>query len=319
MKTKLLSIFILTVFFGFSQTDIEQFHSVDGSQFTVMSGTIDQSAMGANVSWDFTNLVPTTQVFTDIYTINGTTSTIETFEGATLQSTVNLATSSMGELSTTGFFAQNITATYTDSAIIGTFPLAFGYSNTDGLEGNFTSDAANGSILSSSTINVDVDAWGNLKVGNFDGEVTRLRIIQNLDFNAFFNFPGTVTTYNYYDANTNDLVFRFNRVQVDPPIGDSIDQIVLESLSSTVLSNEDKLTANLEIGIVSNPVKHLLDFKADSSIIIEGVSVFDITGRAVLNFENPNKQIDVTTLKSGIYVTVIETNKGNVSKKFLKL
>lgn len=318
MNSKLLSFFFLTTLLGFSQTDIQQLHSTSGSQFTIMSGTVDQTASGANASWDFTSLTPTSEVLTDVYTDNGATSSIETFEGTTLQNSINLATDA-GVLSFTGIFSQDINGTYTDTGIIGTFPLSFNYTNTDGLEGAFTSDTTNGNILNTSTINVNVDAWGNLKVGTFDGEVTRLVIIQNLDLNvSTLNFPGTLSTYYYYDANSNDIVFRFTRLQVTPPIGAPVDDIILESLSTYTLSNNENSIADVQLSIATNPVANVLKFKADSSLKLETVSVFDITGRAVLRKDNVDRNLDVTSLTSGIYVAIVATNKGVVSKRFVK-
>lgn len=317
MKEKLLLLFLFTVFYGYSQTLIQQFHSTNGSQFTVMSGTIDQSASGAGVTWDFTNLNPTSQVLTDRFTDNGATSIIETLDGGNVESTLNLATN-MSELSITGLLSQGFNINYSNSAIIGAFPLAFNFSSTDGLEGSVSGNGIAGSILNTSTITVNVDAWGTLKVGNFDGEVTRLRIVQDLDFNVFFNtFPGTITSIYYYDANSNDIVFRFNRLEIDAP-GNNIDQIVLESLSTNVLSNPEIDTIITDVSIITSPDENVIQFRADNRLVLNTVRIFDVTGRSIIEQKITHRRLDITTLKSGIYVAVVETSRGVISKRFVK-
>ncbi|GAB1856599.1 hypothetical protein MHTCC0001_14340 [Flavobacteriaceae bacterium MHTCC 0001] len=324
MKTKLLSLFVLIYTLGFSQSavDIEQLHSVDGSQFTVMDGTIDQSPTGANVSWDFTGLTTTSVILTDTYDDSNTNApVIETRDGATLISSINLSRT-IAQFSITGALSQGVEITYTNPGLIGTFPLSYNYSNTDQIEGTFTSTdpMISGTILNTSDIEVEVDAWGTLEVGSFDGEVTRLKVIQNLDFNALFqNFPGTITSYFYYDASSNDLVFRYTRVQVTPPIGDPIDNTLLEALSSYTLSSYDKEISDFKLRLTSNPItNNALQFETDTFTTVRRITISDVMGRKVLQGVASNKLLDISGLKSGLYVATFETNGGTISLKFIK-
>lgn len=317
MKTKLLLISFLGVTIGFSQTDIEQLHSATGSEYTVMSGTIDQSVTGANILWDFTNLTPTSTILDDTYTDAGTTATIETFEGATLQNRIDLAFNS-GVASITGVLSQGIDAVYTDAALLGTFPLSFGYTNSDQVEGTYTSTSASGNIRDTSTVDISVDAWGNLQVGTFNGEVTRLKLVQNLTLDVLnVPFPATITSYFYYDANTDDLVFRYSRVQADPPLVAAIDETVLESLSVYTLSTVDKTLASSQIQLL-NPVKDDLRFYFENGVRIGKIKIYDISGRVVLLETVTNNALNIGFLSSGMYIASIETNQGIVLKKFVK-
>jgi hypothetical protein len=320
MKTKLLSLSLLITMLGYSQTAIEQFQSATGSQYAEVTGTIDQSASG-NVSWDFTGLTTTSTILTDTYTGTPPTSTIQTSNGATVISTIGLNTSG-GVLSFTSFLSSGIQLNYSNFAVIGTFPLSFGYSNTDGVEGTFTGPVS-GDVLNTSTINAAVDAWGTLKVGTFDGAVTRFKIVQNLDLSAVVPpFPfavtstGTQTSFFYYDANSNDLVFRTSRLQVGSPV--NIDETIMETLLTYALNNNKYEMAESDIKLVNNPVQDVLRFSVSDFIEIKGITISDISGRIVLKTDTNESSINVNQLKSGLFLVSIRTNKGVLTKKFLK-
>lgn len=317
MKTKLLLSLFLVTLFGFSQTNIEQLQSATGSQYTVVNGTIDQSPTGANTSWDFTSLTNTATILTDTYTVMSPASTIETADGATTISTIGLNTDVSGELSVTSALSLGIQLNYSDAAIIGTFPLSFAYSNTDGVEGTFTGTVS-GDVLNTSTINVDVDAWGNLKVGTFDGEVTRLKIVQNLNLSTLGGLvtgTATQTSYFYYDASSNDLVFRTTRLEA--PIA-SIDETLMETLFTYTLDSNEFQITEFDIRLMKNPVKNVLKFDINNSIKINAITISDISGRIVLKHHSNKPSINVSQLKSGLFLASVKTDKGMVTKKFIK-
>lgn len=317
MKTKLLLLLFLVTLFGYSQTDIEQLQSATGSQYAVATGTIDESQTGANVLWDFTSLTITSTVLTDTYSVTAPTSTIETTEGTTIISTVGLNTDINGVLSVTSALSSGIQLNYSNAALIGTFPLSFGYSNTDGVEGTFTGPAS-GDVLSTSSVNVDVDAWGNLKVGTFDEEVTRLKIIQNLNLSTIGGFvtgPGTQTSYFYYDANSDDLIFRTTRLEV-PLAG--IDETTMEILLSYTLDTNRYEIAESDIKLVTNPVQDVLRFSVSNFVEIKAITISDVSGRIVLKSNTNESSINVNQLRSGLFLASITTDKGVITKKFVK-
>ncbi|GAA4816728.1 T9SS type A sorting domain-containing protein [Litoribaculum gwangyangense] len=315
MKTKLLSLFFISTLLGFSQANIEQLQSATGSQYLVLSGSIDQSIDGANISWDFTNLTNTTILLTDTYSVTGPNSTIQTNEGSTIISTIGLNNNG-GEIAVTSALSSGIQLNYTNFAIIGTFPLSFGYSNTDSVEGVF-SGAVSGNVLNTSTINVSVDAWGNLKVGTFDGPVTRLKIIQNLNLLVGGIVPGTATqtSYFYYDANSDDLIFRSTRLQV-PVAG--IDDTTLESLSSYTLSTTNNQKNDFDLKLSNNPVEDVLHFVVTDLVEIKAITISDMAGRIVYKTDTSATSLNISQLETGLFMVSVSTNKGLVTKKFLK-
>ena len=71
--------------------------------------------------------------------------------------------------------------------------------------------------------------------------------------------------------------------------------------------------------IYPNPTNDKLYIKAETEI--EDVVVYDIYGRHLVT-ETPSLQdnvaINVENLKSGIYFVKINTNEGNITKRFVK-
>ncbi|MEE4255463.1 MAG: T9SS type A sorting domain-containing protein, partial [Bacteroidales bacterium] len=55
-----------------------------------------------------------------------------------------------------------------------------------------------------------------------------------------------------------------------------------------------------------------------SSENIEGLMICDQYGRLVLSPPSENNTIDVSALESGMYFLIISTEKGQISKKFIK-
>ena len=70
--------------------------------------------------------------------------------------------------------------------------------------------------------------------------------------------------------------------------------------------------------VFPNPMKDILTIKSKNNQIIEKVNIYDTSGKmslyAISNFNN----VDVSSLKSGIYILEIITNNGTVTKKVIK-
>ena len=317
MKTILLLVSLLFVAaLGYSQTAIEQIQSAAGSNYVEVTGNINEATTGANVLWDFTGLTTTATIKTDIFTNTPPNSSIQTNEGATLIAKIDFNTTG-GQLAITSVLSNGFQLNYSNFGVIGNFPLSFGYANSDAVEGTFTSGSISGSVVNTSTINVAVDAWGTLKVGTFNGEVTRLKIIQNLNLlvSGFIPAAGTQTSYFYYDANSNDLVFRSTRFVV-PLAG--LDTTILESLSTYTLGIGNNQVVASQLYLITNPVQDVLSFSVSNLIEIQGITILDVSGRVVLKSDTNAASIVVNHLKSGLFFATITTNKGIVTKKFIK-
>lgn len=330
MKRKLLYLACLITSFTFAQT-ITTFNSVNMSNYAIVSGTVDQSPTGTSTTWSFAGL---TSLGTSIDTYAAPTSgQTTTFPGTTNVYT-NTAGASInnillkdiaGEISITGATTPVIELNYnTDNALIGTFPLGFGYNNTDPVAGTFNYQGTNGTF--SGAIEKTVDAYGTLNmdvvgIGAYSGNVTRLKTEQmvSLSIPPIFNNIGTVTqtTNNYYDNSNGNLEFRETVVViVSAFLGINETTTVTESLLTNLLDVDENKVA--EFSVMPNPVQSMLSINLKTPETIKSVIISDINGRQVLSTTNNTAFIDVSALQAGMYIVQVQTETAMLSRKFIK-
>ncbi|WP_452231818.1 T9SS type A sorting domain-containing protein [Lacinutrix sp. MEBiC02595] len=326
MKKKLLYLACFATSFTFSQS-IATFNSVHMSNYAIVDGAVDQSPMGASATWNFTSLTDAGNS-TDTYA-GPTTDQTNTFPGTTnvFSSGDNdiLFKSVAGELFITGAITPDLELNYNDdNALIGTFPLSFGYNNTDLVEGTFTNPDISGEFTGD--IVKTVDAYGTLNmndvgVGAYSSTVTRLKVVQtvNLGLPPFLPNAGTATqtSYYYYDNGNGNLVFRSNTVHIVIPIA-SVDETttINEAYLVTLLGINEN--AYNEISVVPNPVHSVLNINLKTPNPIKTIGIYDINGRQVLSTTNNTTAIDVGVLQGGMYLVKVETDSAVFTKKFIK-
>lgn len=291
---------------------------------------IDQSATGANASWNFSDLlqIGTSVDVNQIPDANQSSTYPNTTQVTKNTSTIGLLISDSymfsknnnGEISITGLTNPTITMNFsTNNAVVGTFPMNFGYSNSDNLAGNYVYGTYNGTL--SGTINTLVDAYGNLNL-NIDGissthTITRLKSVQNISLNySIFPNVGTIvqTIYSYYESGNSSPIFRSTETIVNVPLQGIVDEttVVLEKFDG-ILSN-NRFDANQSLAY-PNPMRDLLYLKNAS---IAKITLTDMRGRIVLSQVNPAQTMDVSGLESGLYLLEIQTEKGTQTQKILK-
>jgi hypothetical protein len=98
------------------------------------------------------------------------------------------------------------------------------------------------------------------------------------------------------------------------------DNILVRALvTESILSNDNFALITIEpISVFPNPVKDILNINAISTI--SKVSIVDINGRVIrtIAVNDISKQIDISDLKSGIYMLNFETQEGVYVKKIIK-
>jgi len=92
---------------------------------------------------------------------------------------------------------------------------------------------------------------------------------------------------------------------------DSQEQVE-EACSVGITSNN----AKPEINIYPNPTTKEFYFSNNERKIIE-VNIYNIFGQIVLCKLNPHSKVDVSSLKSGIYLVKLKTNKKNIKEKLV--
>jgi uncharacterized repeat protein (TIGR01451 family) len=106
--------------------------------------------------------------------------------------------------------------------------------------------------------------------------------------------------------NTAYIYFDFNL----PIITNTVTTTVVDVLS---IADFDKI----EIKMYPNPVTDLLYLELPSTLIINYLQLFDISGKLVEVFEN-RFALDLTEVNEGMYILRIETDKGAFNEKVIK-
>ena len=75
--------------------------------------------------------------------------------------------------------------------------------------------------------------------------------------------------------------------------------------------------ALLDALVYPNPTKNILNILTNN-VTINSISIYDMLGKEVLTTKEVNNSIDVSSLKSGIYLVKIATNEASVTKKIVK-
>lgn len=91
--------------------------------------------------------------------------------------------------------------------------------------------------------------------------------------------------------------------------------------SLTVAVSDDSLLSSKNINafdfaIYPNPVNEELSISTDETI--ESVQVLDLVGKTVISTSVVNGSVNVSSLKSGIYVVKVNSSKGSATSKFVK-
>lgn len=342
MKQKLLLTLFFTSCISFAQAPISKFVNNTETEYAILDNTttIDESATGANTTWNFTSL---TQIGTNTDTnVAPTSGEMSTYIGAT--EVLVITTDGMppaesrlfigdiaGDISIIGLAQDLISLNFSNSANLGTFPLSYTFSNADTVGGTFLGNA-DGTMVSgtfSGTLDTDVDAHGTLNLNDFglgayNGNVTRLKTELNISLvvAGFFNI-GTVTQigYYYYDDTDGSLVFRSstNIIDIDA-FGTIVDETIrlYEAQDRSTLGLNAYSFSSNDMMVFPNPVSSNLNIKLSNDIDIISAQIMDLNGRTIIEIDDISNSINVSHLQSGMYLIAIETSNGNYTKRFIK-
>lgn len=336
MRTKLLLLLLAFGFIAQAQIPIDHFFIGNTNVYSVMTAAapLDQSASGANVTWNFSGLTVVGDSSYNDYTPTpaevtqypGTTGVIVHTEPVGVGAQSQLYYKNQGNtISITGISNDQFKLNYiTNNALLGTFPLTYGYTNSDVTSGTYVYGTYSGTFTG--TFNTSVDAYGT--TNQTATQVTRLKTVQNISLNygPFTNVgTATITTYSYYGlTNVDDIfngtlvnLFATSNTLINVPtlgINENLEQI--ERYDYSVLSTKNTVLAVHQIEIAPNPVGNNLNLATSDQIEIRAVRITDVSGKTILMSDS--KTTDVAQLQKGIYFVTVDSNKGQVIKKFVK-
>lgn len=337
MKTKLLLILALISIKTIAQTPITTLQIENGSVYSILSSVspLDETASGANASWNFNQLSVigqnvignSTPTSTELTTYPNSTNVVNSLSTINSVATVSkLYTKTVGStFSITGLNSTQLDLNFaTNNVTIGTLPMNYNYSNTDTSAGTYTFGTYSGTF--SGTVASSVDGYGTLSladIGFTTTNVTRLKTVQNISLNyQIIPNVGTVvqTTYAYYNQTPgmSAPIFRSSVTTINVPLL-SINQTIsqYEVFSALLLGTASNDYKNF-VSLYPNPVQDVLKIANESNATINSVAITDNNGRVVLNATSFENGIDVSALQNGIYFVKITTDKGTSNQKMIK-
>ena len=96
-----------------------------------------------------------------------------------------------------------------------------------------------------------------------------------------------------------------------------IDNLSISQTFSETLSTNQNLSSNQTIGLYPNPTnKGYVNISANISGVITA-NVYDILGKVIISSKIDNNRLDVSNLKSGMYVIKIKQNDIITTKKLI--
>jgi hypothetical protein len=93
------------------------------------------------------------------------------------------------------------------------------------------------------------------------------------------------------------------------------------SATDTLLQNDTFDVASTNFSVSPNPANDFVTISNSDFISVNAISITDLNGRVVkqITFSNVNNvQVNVSDLSSGVYMMTISSDKGSLTKKFIK-
>ena len=131
----------------------------------------------------------------------------------------------------------------------------------------------------------------------------------------------TQTSYYYYDDTDGRLVFRSSTNVIDiDAFGTVVNQteIVYEAIDQSALGTNEQSHIAKTMNIFPNPATNSLRVDCSKNIEIHNIKVLDLNGRIFNVAYDTNNIIDISHLSTGLYLILIHTDTGVLTKKVLK-
>ena len=130
------------------------------------------------------------------------------------------------------------------------------------------------------------------------------------------NNKGTEVSNPYYHKNT-DIVANMSVpyvTQIAKGVVGAVQHFAVADTGTSLSTSDINKAQDFEL--FPNPAKDLLNINIDSNVKDFTLDITDINGRKVISTKN-QKQINISSLKLGVYLGTLETEKGKTTKKFI--
>ncbi|MDI9340166.1 MAG: T9SS type A sorting domain-containing protein [Sediminibacterium sp.] len=304
------------------------------------SVTVIPKTTGNGVLWDFSNATKRTTTTAEVpfsYTTAAAVAGSTNYPGCNLVE-VGGSGNTYGYYKTTAtqyeLLGQTTTAgafNFTNSAVLATWPIAYGYNATDAIAGAITA----GTINANASGNMTVSATGTgslvLPGGATLTNVLQLKVNQRLT--APVTIPGlpfavtatlNLSTYQYYHASDKFAIVNVSYQSLALPIGSpSVTASLFINAKAVPIGIKETALDVSKVTVYPSPANTLLSIKLNSDrAALKGVKVFNQLGEMVLTHSGHEVSevlnLNVESLKAGIYFLKMETSEGSVTTKFIK-
>ncbi|MBL4706710.1 MAG: T9SS type A sorting domain-containing protein, partial [Flavobacteriales bacterium] len=175
-----------------------------------------------------------------------------------------------------------------------------------------------------------LDVTGNTlleDLGASDNQLTTFDVSQNTALTKMFCYSNQLTSLNVANGNNSNFTYfsaitnpNLACIQVDDVAYSTTNWTDIDAASSFSLNcsggvGVTELSAN-EISIYPNPASAHITINTEDKIA--SITVLDLTGKVVKNPTLNTNSIDVSNLPTGVYFLQVLTQKGTVTKKFIK-
>lgn len=302
--------------------DIDVHYRLDTSAYT---SAIPIHVSGNNCVWDFTKLVGNFPMVVDSFINVSAAVGGSAYPGASfvqhrdLLYTFYQSVSSPQQTELLGAYSPSLSLTFTNSAIIASYPVNYGYALTDPVSGNFKFNSINGDFVGSISIMADGFGTANFNGGVSIPNVLCLRSVEVLTLNIPFAQFGTFrqSVYNYYMPGRKYPILNINYTTygylANPPTTTAFIYGSNDYFSGVGI--EENSTVG-ELNVFPNPFHKELyvtgNLKEETEYLF-----YDTKGQLVLKSSSLTEN-DLSTLSPGLYFLNVRNGSLSYYKKIVK-
>lgn len=204
-----------------------------------------------------------------------------------------------------GDMIHNFTATGLNSNFY-----TFTSANMNNTAGNTTYDGltltARMKVESATKINYTTTETSTLTLV-FDADFAKKIKVNGVSYTVPANGNGVITIPNI-PAGANEILK-----------GDTANLFYIKTVYNTpVLATDNVNQNNQKLQVYPNPVVDVLNLVVPANVIVENIAVINVAGHLIKSINGKNQSIDLSTLKSGLYLVQVKTNQGLQYHKIIK-
>lgn len=326
-------------------TVLQQFHEpVVGDSYGAValdtaSTPLPMSVSGSGVTWTVLDVTQTGTTTTNTYSTAASSTNSANYPGTTIVQTDGTTTtyfkSSTNMLELLGVEASQFDLNYNvASATMATYPISFGYSNTDNTaEGTINATTPIGAVSGTFTgaVTTTADGSGTLTINGVSTfqNVIRVKTVQNLAFDLptpLGQIQGTIdqTLYNFYHSSSKFPVFTVSHTVVNSPMGGQTDSRV-STLSNVAIGVKENQRNEIAFRAYPNPASNDVDLyfvltQTESYSIEISNNLGQVVKTVALNNLQPgiyNESINTSDLGSGIYTVKVSGKNAQGTQKLV--